>query len=47
MFKEYLRAQYMQKMQDEEGGEMPRQERSPKWGGTDRKGVAISWAGLT
>jgi len=28
------------------GGEMPRQEGSPKWGGTDRKGVAISWAGF-
>jgi len=24
---------------------MPRQERSPKRGGADRKGIAISWAG--
>jgi len=28
------------------GGEMPRQEHSPKWGRTDRKDVAISWAGF-
>jgi len=25
---------------------MPRQERSPKWGGTDRNGITISLAGL-